>query len=360
MVFRGRRGLIAGLILLAAGDAGAQGLSVDVAAGRLVYDPIASAAVSNSVLGSVRYDAGDAWVYGSSGLPLSSSDTFWTAAGAGRHVDPLRGRVRVGVDLSANGYVFRDAVTTDIGSGGTLEAFPFARVVAGKTFASVTGGWRGHALTVAGDRTNRSVVEGGVQGGYAGALNATVDLRWVRATEGTFPFAGGSLSYGGSRVAVWGRIGKWLSTTLDDVAWATGASVPVGAHTSVWAMLEEATPDPLYWNVARRTWSAGMTFRPRRAASSIPVVPRSDDGGAIIRLKAADAPAGPISVAGDFNNWQPVPMQREGSEWVVRLPLAPGVYHYSFRSAAGEWFVPPSAPRRDDGMGGQSALLVVS
>ena len=46
-------------------------------------------------------------------------------------------------------------------------------------------------------------------------------------------------------------------------------------------------------------------------------------------------------------------MQREGGEWVVRLPLSPGVYHYAFRAANGEWFVPPSTPgRRDDGMGG--------
>ena len=65
-------------------------------------------------------------------------------------------------------------------------------------------------------------------------------------------------------------------------------------------------------------------------------------------------------LAGDFNNWRPVPMQREGREWVIRLPLKAGVYHYAFRSAGGEWFVPASvAGRRDDGMGGQVAMLVV-
>jgi hypothetical protein len=36
------------------------------------------------------------------------------------------------------------------------------------------------------------------------------------------------------------------------------------------------------------------------------------------------------------------------------------VYHYAFRSADGEWFVPASmAGRRDDGMGGHVAMLVV-
>jgi 1,4-alpha-glucan branching enzyme len=68
-----------------------------------------------------------------------------------------------------------------------------------------------------------------------------------------------------------------------------------------------------------------------------------------------------VSIAGDFNNWQPAPMQREGGEWIVRLPLGPGVYNYTFRSASGEWFVPPStAGRRDDGMGGYVAVLVVN
>jgi hypothetical protein len=45
---------------------------------------------------------------------------------------------------------------------------------------------------------------------------------------------------------------------------------------------------------------------------------------------------------------------------VIRLPLAAGVYQYAFRSATGEWFVPTSiAGRRDDGMGGHVAVLVV-
>ena len=38
--------------------------------------------------------------------------------------------------------------------------------------------------------------------------------------------------------------------------------------------------------------------------------------------------------------------RREGGEWIVRLPLGPGVYNYTFRSASGEWFVPPSTAGR--------------
>jgi hypothetical protein len=46
---------------------------------------------------------------------------------------------------------------------------------------------------------------------------------------------------------------------------------------------------------------------------------------------------------------------------VARLPIASGVYNYAFRSASGEWFVPASTPgRKDDGMGGHVAVLVVN
>ncbi len=104
-----------------------------------------------------------------------------------------------------------------------------------------------------------------------------------------------------------------------------------------------------------------MTQRLGRVAPPILPVPRSQAGGAVITLRVVDAPSGEVSIAGDFNNWQPAPMQREGNEWVLRLPLAPGAYHYAFRSATGEWFVPSSTPgRRDDGMGGHVAVLTVS
>ena len=34
-------------------------------------------------------------------------------------------------------------------------------------------------------------------------------------------------------------------------------------------------------------------------------------------------------MGGDFNGWAPVPMARSGEEWVLSLPLRPGVYRYA-------------------------------
>ena len=141
----------------------------------------------------------------------------------------------------------------------------------------------------------------------------------------------------------------------------SGRGVSLGARTTLWGSVRQEAPDPLYWNPSRRTWSVGLTQRLGRIPAPLVPVSASPAGTVVVRLPAGDAPAGAVSIAGDFNNWQPAPMQREGGDWIVRLPLTPGVYHYTFRSANGDWFVPPStAGRRDDGMGGYVAVLVVS
>jgi hypothetical protein len=216
-------------------------------------------------------------------------------------------------------------------------------------------------LSYVGATENRGVFETGARGSYGEAVRVQADVKWVYASEGTYPFAGASLIYGGAPLQVWAQAGKWLSTELDEVAWGAGAGVSLGSQSTLWANVRQEAPDPLYWNVTRRTWSVGMTRRFGRSVQVLQPAPRSESGGVVIRVSAADAPEGEVSIAGDFNNWQAEPMRLEGREWVIRLPLAPGVYNYAFRSARGEWFVPASVDgRRDDGMGGHVAVLVVA
>jgi hypothetical protein len=137
----------------------------------------------------------------------------------------------------------------------------------------------------------------------------------------------------------------------------------------IWLRVQQEAPDPLYWTTTRRTWSIGLTRRLGRASARSSDFPRlsqsvggeSKNGSVTLRLSVTDAPTGEVAIAGDFSEWRPIPMVREGEQWVVHLSLAPGVYHYAFRSGTGEWFMPPSTPgARDDGMGGRLAVLVVS
>ena len=356
------------LALSDATEAGAQGWAVDVSAGRFVYDPVLADVGTSNLLGSLRYDSRRGiWVYGAGAVPAGDNGTFWGAVGTGGRVMffvPQGGRGSVGADVGGHAFSFQDRVVDQTGTGGTLEALPFARLAIGDAgFIEGHGGWRGQTLSFAGIRENRHVFETGARGGYGAALRVEGDARWVHASEGTYPFVGATLTYRGSRVDVWGQTGKWLATNLDEKVWSVGSGVNLSVRTSVWGSIRQEAPDPLYWNSSRRTWTVGLTQRLGRIPSPpVPVpMPRAQEGTVVVRLPVGDAPPGDISIAGDFNNWQPSPMQRENGEWVVRLPLAPGVYHYAFRSAKGEWFVPSWASgRRDDGMGGYVAVLVVS
>jgi hypothetical protein len=346
------------------GRAAAQGLSVDVGAGRFVYDAVSANVGSNNLVGAIRYDGRrDAWVFGAAGAPLGDGDAVWMAAGTGgRFLLPPGGRrVSTGADVSGHGFSYRDGVAGYLGHGGSIEAIPFVRLTAGAGSVEARGGWRGHTLSFAGNRENRGVVETGARAGYGGAVRLEGEARWVHAGEGVYPFAGASLLYAATRVQLWGQGGRWLSDALDDVSWSAGGGIAIAPRMTIWASVRQEAPDPLYWNPARRTWSVGLTQRFGRVPAPMAPVPRRQDGTVVVRMRVSDAPAGDVSIAGDFNGWQPAPMQREGGEWVIRLPLAPGVYHYAFRSSTGAWFVPSSSPgRRDDGMGGHVAVMVVS
>ena len=353
--------------------ASAQAWSVDVSAGRSVYDPVSAPVGTNNLIGSVRYDARrETWVFGAAAVPLGDQDTFWAAGGTGGRIT-LPGsehrRATVGADLTAYAFSFRDSVADQIGNGATVEAFPFARVSAGAASVELRGGWRGHALSFMGDQQRRQVFETGVRGTYGVTVKVQGDAHWVHATEGTYPFVGAKLLYDGTRLHAWAQTGRWLSDTLDAVSWGAGTALTLGPPVSIWLRVQQEAPDPLYWNTTRRTWSIGMTRRLGRVSPRSADSPRSaqrvdvasKNGAVTLRLAVTDAPAGEVAIAGDFNDWQPIPMVREGDRWVIRLPLAPGVYHYAFRSATGRWFIPTStAGARDDGMGGRLAVLVVS
>ncbi|MDP2321306.1 MAG: glycogen-binding domain-containing protein [Acidobacteriota bacterium] len=345
-------------------EARGQTWSVDLSAGQIVYNPASVDIGTDSLVGSLRYDTRrEGWVYGTVAAPLGSDAPFWGGLGAGGRLTPSGSEDRhatFGVELNAHGFTFRDAVVDQIGTGGILEAIPFASLSAGAGRVEVRGGWRGQALSFAGATQNRGVFETGARAMYGSTVRLQADARWVHAPEGTYPFVGGSLQYGGGPISVWARAGKWVSTELAAVAWGGGVGVAIGSRASVWTTVQQEAPDPLYWNAPRRSWSVGVTQRIGRTHVAIVPAPRSDADGVVIRVAVSETPTGDLQIAGSFNNWQSVPMQREGREWIIRLPLAAGVYHYAFRSGNGEWFVPASAAgRRDDGMGGQVAVLVV-
>jgi hypothetical protein len=349
----------------------AQGIAVDVSAGQIVYQPLPTTVATNNAAATFRYDSSrGVWLYGTGATPLGAADSRWGGFGIGDrlvHSISSSRRINVGADVGAHGFVFHDALLDQRGKGALMEMMPFIEVPAGLAMLEVGAGWRGETLSYGGIVDTRHVFESRthVTYGPAGAGPHWLiegETRWVRASEGVYPFAGGVVRYRGTPVQAWLQTGRWFSNSLDDAAWGGGIDFTLTDRLTLWGSIRQEAPDPLYWNLSRRSWSVGIT---RRFGISVQTQPlttvQADAGGVLIRVNAADVDGASVSVAGDFNGWRPVPMQREGREWLVRLPLAPGVYHYAFRSDRGEWFVPPSvAGRRDDGMGGYVAVLVVS
>ncbi|HEV2736595.1 MAG TPA: glycogen-binding domain-containing protein, partial [Longimicrobiaceae bacterium] len=281
-----------------------------------------------------------------------------------------------GVDFGANVYGYTASpyevdvngvpVTVDEESdwGGTAEVIPsleFRRGPVGvelrsgvvTTFGPVVGEWLAVTAFDGGATVSATPAEG-VQVGAVG--------RYMRFPEGGYPYLGGSVQLSRGPGVLWAFAGRWMSDSLDSPreGFGVGASVTPLPGLQVMGGWQQEPSDPLYLNAPRRTWSLRVSRTLGRTRPAIPALapPTPADGNTVIRLPAAAVAEAP-SVLGDFTDWKPVPMVRNGPFWELRLPLAPGIHHYAFRTAAGEVFVPDHLPATDDGMGGKSAVLVV-
>ena len=88
------------------------------------------------------------------------------------------------------------------------------------------------------------------------------------------------------------------------------------------------------------------------------VEPSPGGGGElVVQVFAADTMV--VEVAGDFSDWQPVPLVREGGLLVARVRLAPGKYRVAVRVNLGDWRAPRNLARVRDDYGGEAGIVVV-
>jgi hypothetical protein len=221
------------------------------------------------------------------------------------------------------------------------------------SFGPFEGEWL--AVTAFDGGANLSVAP--AEGVLVGAVG-----RYMRFPEGGYPYLGGSVQLSRGPGVLWAFAGRWMSDTLASPreAYGVGASVTPLPGLQVLGGWQQEASDPLYLNAPRRTWSLRVSRTLGRTRPAVPALapPTPADGNTVIRLPAAAVAEAP-SVLGDFTEWKPVPMVRNGPFWELRLPIAPGIHHYAFRTSAGVVFVPDHLPAADDGMGGKSAVLVV-
>ncbi|MQA90100.1 MAG: hypothetical protein GEU90_07685 [Gemmatimonas sp.] len=338
---------------------------VDVSAGSSEYEAVAGEVGSANAIVGLRRDA-PTWLSFSAGVPLDSAGVPWASAGAGGRWSRLLGRAELGVAAMALGFGYRVSELETTGGGATLVGLPFVSFGRANARVELRTGVMHHTAFFDDERTSRTVQESGIDAALAIGHGASLGAegRLVLASEGTYPYAGVSIQFARGPISAWARGGRWVAGTLDDGGWGLGGRVSLPARLSLRVAYERVPEDPLYWNGSRKAWTVGVSRSLGRRASLDAALPPPDvfqaPSGSVVMSLPANEVAGAPSVAGDFTQWEPVPMQLRDGVWEASFRLSPGVYHYSFLRVDGSWFLPESVRNRvDDGFGGVNGVLVV-
>ena len=346
--------------------------------------PAGASAGSSAVLGLGRL-APRHWLGLSAAIPLND-DPFWAVLGGWQR---FAGRGTSGplLDVSANGFIQREHATVSGAPAPSPGPLPFPSPTPAPIRTDPSGQGVGGEL-MAGGFASSPAVQLEMRAGVAAQRSRLGDVLQERALptgdarvsvplalplalqaqtrawldhNTTHAYVGGGLQYARGGLQLSGSVGRWVAGGLDRTAWTAAGGAAVGPGLELQLGARGNAFDPLYLSASRTSVWGGLSIRlGGRRGFAAPVAPRGRDGRATIALRRRDAHGTP-AIAGDFTGWKPVPMQREGSRWIYAAQLAPGVYHYAFVAEDGTWFVPESVPgRQDDGMGGHTAVLVVS
>lgn len=365
----------------------AQQWTMDVHGGRIrsSLDPAAEAA--QSVVAGVGYQDPAASFRVSTGIPTASSAPYWGSLSAFKRLAAHKSGFTSGMDLSGDGFLFRDRAATATVGGGLLgpvprtspavtghalsaSALPLVGFEHGPLQLQARAGVSYYSAAVGGQQASRTL---GMQEFQvtlqpnAGLAIAPVVRRFEAAREPAATFAGVSGVLAQGPASVWASLGRWThaadTAAAAANAWVLGSSYSLGGRATLDASVRHDGFQPISLAPPQTSWSVGVTFvlGAHRQAPPAPVPAAYRGGKATIKVPVRSMPSDAApSVAGDFNNWVPARMERDGADWKYTVSVAPGVYDYAFVSPSGDWFVPDGVPgRKDDGMGGQVAVLVV-
>ncbi|HTK57001.1 MAG TPA: glycogen-binding domain-containing protein [Gemmatimonadales bacterium] len=84
-----------------------------------------------------------------------------------------------------------------------------------------------------------------------------------------------------------------------------------------------------------------------------------DAGNGERELVVTAASATSVEIAGDFTDWRPVALAKDGEKWRVRLSIPRGVHRFNLRLDGGAWRVPPGVAHATDEFGGEAGLLAI-
>lgn len=83
-------------------------------------------------------------------------------------------------------------------------------------------------------------------------------------------------------------------------------------------------------------------------------------GRGLWTVRAGVSGASRVEVAGDFSDWDPVPLASLGDDnWMAKLHLAAGLHQIAMRVDGGAWVAPAGLATVTDEFGGVAGVLIV-
>lgn len=351
------------LLSILPGRLAGQSWSLDTYAGRANYDTTPATVNSATAALGVRYSQDRRIFRATAGAPLSDQDVTWGVIELGDRVALRRGGLVTGADISLLAHGHRDPLGDVSGKGLLGEILPLISHNVGAGIVEFRSGIRWYGSELGDTDWTRTLWTTDVRGSVepTSRLRVEGNLRHDRAGQGeNYTRPGLSVSSFLGRVSVAASAGHWINNPNDSsVDWGLSVGIPV--HSRVWLIsgVHHETFDPTFLVSPRTNWGVGLSFQLGGTSRSTDSNDPQARERVVIRLPLRDSSTTP-SIAGDFTDWKPVRMDRYEQEWRLTVSLARGVYHFSFRSEDGVWFVPPDfANRVDDGLGGHAAVLVI-
>ncbi|MBT8397557.1 MAG: hypothetical protein HKO65_13590 [Gemmatimonadetes bacterium] len=278
--------------------------------------------------------------------------------------------------VEARGFGFRVADPFPYRSLGA-EGGPVLRFTRQNLSASVKGiaggGWSETELQRTGREPSQLVKDelwryGGVGEVLAGGrgILAGIAVGVHESSGGRYQSAGLRLlvARGGSALEL--RVDSWDTPSGTETTGGLAFILPLGGW-DVRGFLGRTEPDPL--TLAEPGGGSGGLLVGRRLISTgllssekppLHQVLESSDGVATVEIQVT-APVGTerVEVLGDFTLWEPIPLEADGTRWIVRLEIPFGVHHFGFL-ADGNWYLPDNAPDAvPDEWGRKNATIVI-
>ncbi len=156
-------------------------------------------------------------------------------------------------------------------------------------------------------------------------------------------------------------------TNANVIAISTSGILQLTERVAVTASVGRQLMDPLRGLPQADLLSASLRLSLGR--KPLPVMARSEiamatvdpmpggGGELVVQVFAADTML--VEVAGDFSEWQPVPLVREGGLLVARVRLPPGKHLVAVRVNLGTWRAPRNLARVRDDYGGEAGIVVI-